>query len=570
MSQRLQREQDRIGSVELGAFRLVRLLASGSFATAYLAEKVGGGGPAVVKIAHADLFAGPRAAELRRRFEAEARAASRVRHPCLPTIYASGTTLDGVPAIAMEYVEGPSLAAVLTRREGVDLDFIDRCFTGLAHTLSTIHDVGIIHRDVTPKNVLWSRAHSGEYRPVLLDFGVARLDNRSLGTVGAMGTPGYMPPEQLFGKAVPNSDIYALGAIFWWACTGRTFLSHFDDVEDLLAYQMGDRSPPNPIQDNPGLPPDLADLIVWMLEPEPANRPSPEQFIDTWHAILPVLWERWTPPTALDDEEKANTDEDSPMDLEIATAFAAPFYHRAAQVSVTVDDPALLRLTTAYLRGDGHVVEVSTAPTATRSDGLDAASVFILQSPLAGVDLEDIVAQLKAEAPACCVLLVGTHGTPPARVKGADGAFELPRQLMELAERIHILLEDPSEEQTTWLPMPLNRETIARLAEGSNPAIIADRIDVFLEEFPTWVTSLVQSVGMQAWTQTRETCAEISHASSGLGADRLADLAQVIHSLAGQDADMAGRIVDELHAEFTRVRQAMRLTRAQFLRSQSV
>jgi serine/threonine protein kinase len=566
---RAQREKDRVGGVELGAFRVVRLLASGSFATAYLTEQVSTGEPAVLKVAHADLFLGSRADELRRRFEAEARAASRVRHACLPRIFAAGNTLDGIPAIAMEYVEGPSLSAVLTRRQDVDLDFIDRCFTGLAHTLRTIHDVGIVHRDVTPKNVVWSPGRGGDYRPVLLDFGVARLDNRSLGTIGAMGTPGYMPPEQLFGRAVPRSDVYALGAIFWWACTGRSFLSYFDDVEDLMAYQMGDRAPPNPMDENPGLPADLADLLVWMLEPDASSRPSPEQFIDTWHAILPSLRGRWTPPSALEPAAKANTDEDGPMDLEIATEFAGAHYHRAAQVSVTIDDANLLRLTTAYLRGGGHVVEVSNSPTATRSDGLESASVFIIEAGLLGLDAEELAAGLKAEAPTCSVVLVHTRDGRVGDAPSADATFELPRELMALAEHIHRQLEDPAAEPSTWLPMPLNRETIARLAEGSDPSLVAGRIDLFVDEFPTWLEGLVRSVGAHAWPEARTTCANISHTASSLGADRLADLAQVVHSLAGHDAQMAQRILDELQSEFGRVRQALRLTRAQFLRPAS-
>jgi hypothetical protein len=275
---------------------------------------------------------------------------------------------------------------------------------------------------------------------------------------------------------------------------------------------------------------------------------------------------RWTPPTALDEEEKVNTDEDSPMDLEIATEFAGPHYHRAAQVSVTVDDPGLLRLATAYLRGEGHVVEVSTTPSATRSDGLEAARIFVLQAELAGLDVEDIARELHSEAPGAFIVAITNEAAAPALAE-VDAVFSLPRQLGELAEAIQTQLHGPSDEASTWLPMPLNRETIARLSEGQAPQVVAGRIDAFVDEFPTWLAGLVRSVGRAEWNATRSTCARMSQSASALGADRLADLAQVVHSLAGRDGPMAERVVDALDREFCRVRQALRLTRAQFLRA---
>jgi serine/threonine protein kinase len=561
---RMQQAKARVGSIELGAFRLTRLLAAGSFATAYLAEQVSTGEPAVVKIAHPDLFLGARAQELRARFETEARAAARVRHPSLVRIRAAGASTDGVPAIAMDYVTGPSLAAVLTARRGVDLAFVDRCLSGLADTLRLLHDAGVVHRDVTPRNVVWTATSDGIGRPVLLDFGVAKLDNRSLGTVGAMGTPGYMPPEQLFGRAVPRSDVYALGAILWWACTGRSFLSHFDDVEDLLAYQMGERQPPDPTATNRTIPADLADLLVWALEPEPGARPTAVQLLDAWRAIHPGLVAmRFQPPTVVDPEERLGTDEPPPLDLDVATHRGAAREHVAAEICVTMDDPQLLRLVAAYLRGEGHLVEVTTSPTASRSDGRPPPRLFVLEAEALGLDADETAAELKAESPGCAVLLVSSSRRPGSRA--ADDGFHLPAELDAFATRVYELLHGSDAVPTTWLPLPLNRDTVARLGESGEPGHVASRIDGFLEEFPSWAAQLDLAIGSTDWGTARTTCARISRAASQLGADRLADLAQVVHALADARAPSVARIVGDLHAEFARVQQALSLTRAQFL-----
>jgi serine/threonine protein kinase/CheY-like chemotaxis protein len=560
---RMEQAKARVGTIELGAFRLTRLLAAGSFATAYLAEQVSTGDPAVVKIAHPDLFIGARATELRARFEMEARAAARVRHASLVRIRAAGATTDGVPAIAMDYVTGPSLAAVLTSRRGVDLAFVDRCVTGLAETLRLLHDAGVVHRDVTPRNVVWTSTADGIGRPVLLDFGVAKLDNRSLGTVGAMGTPGYMPPEQLFGRAVPRSDVYALGAILWWACTGRSFLSQFDDVEDLLAYQMGEREPPDPVASNRRLAPDLADLLVWCLEPDPGTRPTAVQLLDAWRAIHPALVAAaFTPPPIVDSEERLGTDEDPPQELEIATQRGDAPARVAPEVCLTMDDPQLLRLVAAYLRGDGHVVEVTTAPTGSRGDGRAAPRLFVLEAQLHGMDADELAAELVAEAPGSAVVLVSSTKRPAS---SAHDGFHLPAELDAFATRVYELLHGDDAVPNTWLPLPLNRDTVARLGESGDPGRAALQIEGFLHDFPTWAEQLDVAVDTTDWNAARATCARMSRAASLLGADRLADLAQVVQALAEAQAPSVARIVGDLHAEFGRVRQALSLTRAQYL-----
>src|SRR5690606_14550373 len=145
------------------------------------------------------------------------------------------------------------------------------------------------HRDVTPRNVMWTRSEDGYERPVLLDFGIAKVSGRSLGPLGAMGTPGFMAPEQLLGQARPRSDVVALGACMWWAATGRAFLAQFQSIEDLFGYQMGEREPPDAREVDPGMPEELAKLFGEMLEPAQERRIPADDLVARLSSILPRL-----------------------------------------------------------------------------------------------------------------------------------------------------------------------------------------------------------------------------------------------------------------------------------------
>src|SRR5690606_30207332 len=101
--------RDRIGQVELGCFKLQRIIGRGSYGTTYFAEQLGFGRDAVVKIAHAELFRTRDADLIRRRFTEELQTASRVQHPNLVTLYTAGETQDRVPAMAMEFIPGHTL-----------------------------------------------------------------------------------------------------------------------------------------------------------------------------------------------------------------------------------------------------------------------------------------------------------------------------------------------------------------------------------------------------------------------------------------------------------------------------
>ncbi len=155
--------------------------------------------------------------QARQRFITEARAASKVEHPNICTIYDIGETKDGTPYIVMPYYEGHDLRHRMHGKT-IPADTALAISGQICDGLSAAHSHGIFHRDIKPANILLT--HSGEVK--ILDFGVAKVsgvENTSTGT--SVGTVAYMAPEQIKGEAVDGrADIWSLGVVLYEAITG--------------------------------------------------------------------------------------------------------------------------------------------------------------------------------------------------------------------------------------------------------------------------------------------------------------------------------------------------------------
>src|SRR5581483_1302271 len=156
------------------------------------------------------------------RFQREARAAAKLHHPNLCPVFDVGQ-VGGVHYLTMAFIPGRTLARVLRDRGGpMDEMEAARLIRTLALALGEAHRAGVVHRDLKPANIIMSAR--GE--PVILDFGLARRaeDSRMTATGAALGTPAYMPPEQVEGDPTavgPASDIYGLGVILYELLTAR-------------------------------------------------------------------------------------------------------------------------------------------------------------------------------------------------------------------------------------------------------------------------------------------------------------------------------------------------------------
>jgi serine/threonine protein kinase/Flp pilus assembly protein TadD len=267
----------------LGDYRLLRRLGRGGMGVVYEALQVSLERRVAVKVLPAGLLADSRAVS---RFLREARVAGRLQHPNVVSVFGMEVQ-SNTPYIAMEYVEGETLAQLLGRlRDGgaaprgpldaaeVNIIYcgkVAEAFAGAAEGLQHAHEKGVIHRDLKPSNLMLDSG--GRLR--ILDFGLARLDGQETLTASGelVGTPLYMSPEQARSRRLPvdhRTDIYSLGATLYEMLLWRPPFEG-RDYQETLAQVLG-RDPLPPRRRNARIPRDLETIVLKCLEKDPADR----------------------------------------------------------------------------------------------------------------------------------------------------------------------------------------------------------------------------------------------------------------------------------------------------------
>jgi serine/threonine-protein kinase len=157
--------------------------------------------------------------ELKARFEREAKAAARIKHPNVVTVYELGSLDDGSPYIAMEYLEGCDLQKASRQPPALTLERKVAIIVQVLHGLAHAHEQGIVHRDIKPANIFIVKDESVK----IMDFGVAHLTASSMTGDGAvLGTADYMSPEQVKGDTIDGrSDVFSVGCMLFELVTGR-------------------------------------------------------------------------------------------------------------------------------------------------------------------------------------------------------------------------------------------------------------------------------------------------------------------------------------------------------------
>ena len=260
----------------IGNYQIQRLIGEGGMGKVYLAEHPAIGRQAAVKVLTPSDASDP---QIVSRFITEARAANSIRHPNIVDIYDSGVLEGGTPYIVMEFLDGETLKDALARGP---LPLEDAFDWGcqIAEALAAAHAHDVVHRDLKPENLFLvaDPRRLGKKQIKVLDFGIAKLQHRTLGQVhktrtGALlGTPLYMSPEQCMSQKDidARTDIYSLGVILYEMVTGsRPFDG--DGVYAVISMHINDLPVP-PTQLRPNLPVELEAIILQALAKSPDAR----------------------------------------------------------------------------------------------------------------------------------------------------------------------------------------------------------------------------------------------------------------------------------------------------------
>lgn len=259
------------GNAAFGRYRLKGEIGRGGMGVVYRGEHVVLQKEVAIKVLHANASAEP---SLAAQFVVEARAACRARHPGIVDVTDFGTLEDGRAYLAMELVEGPTLAALLEREGPMPPERVIALSTRIADALHAASARGVVHRDLTPSNIFVCEGD----RPKIGDFGVAKLidaeasSRDALGQgAGVVGTANYMAPEQGRGEAVDGrSDIYSLGCVMYRMLTGKVPFTGGSLI--AVVSKHATEPPPPMVSPHGAVPAPLERIVARALAKAPGDR----------------------------------------------------------------------------------------------------------------------------------------------------------------------------------------------------------------------------------------------------------------------------------------------------------
>jgi serine/threonine protein kinase len=257
-----------IGS-ELAGYRIEALIGRGGMGAVYRAQEAGLERKVALKVIAPELA---QDTHFRDRFLRESQIAASLDHPHVIPILKAGEE-DGLLFLAMRYVEGTDLARLLAKEGALEPRRAVQLLEQVAEALDAAHELGLVHRDVKPSNVLIASA-AGKEHCYLADFGLTKR-TASLSGVSApgqvVGTLEYVAPEQITGDPLDaRSDVYSLGCVVYECLTGQAPLPRATDVALLWAHVHEEPLPPSKAK--PELPRELDSVLARALAKEPARR----------------------------------------------------------------------------------------------------------------------------------------------------------------------------------------------------------------------------------------------------------------------------------------------------------
>ena len=268
------------GMVIRGKYEIQERLGAGGMATVYRARHLAFDEIVAIKVVASRLGDDE---DFLRRFRNEAVVARRFQHPHAVRVDDLDTTEDGRPYIVMEYVRGSNLREVVRREGALDLRRAVTLARQVASALAAAHDLGIVHRDIKPDNILLAGTGPSESAKVL-DFGIAKVkegffgegDHVATRTGAVVGTPQYLSPEQALGRRGDEldgrADLYSLGVVLYEMVTGRLPFESDTAMGVILQHLQTPPTPPHEVRPDLGIPEPLSAVLLRALDKDREKR----------------------------------------------------------------------------------------------------------------------------------------------------------------------------------------------------------------------------------------------------------------------------------------------------------
>lgn len=426
-----------VGELVAGRYVIEDRVGAGSFGCVYRARHRLVPRDIALKILHEDMASD---AQWVRRFEREVRALGLLRHPHIVDVFDFGKDPAFGYFTAMEFLEGNDLADRLAH--GPDLSIVEilTIVDQLAGALGAAHELGIIHRDVKPENIFMVPTEDGSgFNTKLLDFGVAKVvppsavRPRRPPLPYVVGSPYTMSPEQVYGEPVDQrSDLYSLGVVTYELLTGGPPYEVSGLAEMRDALESGPPPRPSARSAAAWIPPELDELVVAMLEHDPALRPASAREIRE-----ALSWMRFV----VEDAWAAYHLTESAVP---SLARRAHLPGQPARVLVVDDEPAFRSFIQRILWSHGFQCGVSTsAEAALRELGgaaYDAVVADVLMPGMDGLELTRRLRELGFRGPIVVCSCVSTSILEGQALKdGATAVLDKSEQLRELPHLLRAL-----------------------------------------------------------------------------------------------------------------------------------